>query len=70
MSHESKKYSLDKTVFQAMKVEEADNHAGYWRKKTLGERLDASCFLIHQFYGTTPQTPIDMSVHSKRKHHG
>ena len=69
MSQESPKYKLDKTIFQAMKVEEADNHVGYWRKKTLEERLDAACFLIHQFYGTTPQTPIDKSVFSKRKHH-
>ena len=52
-----------------MKVEEADNHVGYWKKKTLEERLDAVCFLIHQFYGTTPETPIDKSVFSKRKHH-
>jgi len=68
MSKEIQKYSLDKTVFQAMKVEEAGNHAGYWKDKTLKERLNAACFLIHQFYGTTPQTPIDKTVFSKRKH--
>lgn len=69
MSQESPKYKLDKTFFQSMKVEEADNHVGYWRNRTLEERLDAVFFLIHQFYGTTPQTPIDKSVFSKRKHH-
>ena len=70
MGQEIRKYSLDKTVFQAMKVEEADNHTGYWKDKTLKERLDAAWFLIHQFYGTTPQTPIDKTVFAKRKHHG
>jgi hypothetical protein len=69
MNQEIKKYSLDKTVFQAMKVEAADNHVAYWNTKSLKERLDAACYLIHQFYGTTPQTPIDKSVFSKRKHH-
>ena len=68
MSQETRNYSLDKTVFQAMKVEDADNHVAYWKKKTLKERLDAACYLIHQFYGTTPQTPIDKTVFAKRKH--
>lgn len=53
-----------------MKVQEADNHTSYWKNKTLKERLDAACYLIQQFYGTTTQTPIDKSVFSKRKHHG
>jgi hypothetical protein len=71
MNQETRKYSLDKTVFSAMKVEDADNDAGYWKKMTLNDRLDAACYLIHQFYGTTPQTPLDKSVFSKRKHlHG
>lgn len=69
MSQEPPKYVLDKTIFQSLKVEEAGNHTGYWKNKTLGERLDAAFFLIHQFYGTTPETPIDKSVFSKRKHH-
>ena len=58
MSQETRNYSLDKTVFQAMKVEDADNHVAYWKKKTLKERLDAACYLI----------PIDKTVFAKRKH--
>ena len=64
----SKKYSLNKTAFQAMTVWEADNHYGYWKNKSLKERLDAACYLINQFYGTTPQTPVYKTVFSKRKH--
>jgi len=68
MSEESPKYRLDKTAFQGMTVEEADNHYTNWKNKSLKERLDAACYLINQFYGTTPQTPIDKTVFTKRKH--
>ncbi|MEO6290489.1 MAG: hypothetical protein ABIO76_11235 [Ginsengibacter sp.] len=64
----SKNYSLDKTAFKAMTLREADNHYGYWKNKTLKERLEAACYLINQFYGTTPQTPVDKTVFTKRKH--
>lgn len=64
----SKNYPLDKTTFQAMTLGEADNHYRYWKDKSLKERLDAACYLINQFYGTTPQTPIDKTVFTKRKH--
>lgn len=65
---ENKKYRLDKTAFQAMTVQEADNHYGYWKTKSHNERLEAACYLINQFYGTTPQTPVDKSIFTKRKH--
>lgn len=68
MNDESKKYRLDKTAFQAMNVEEADNHYAHWKNKTLKERLDAACYLINSFYNITPQTPIDKTVFTKRKH--
>ena len=68
MEKETGKYMLDKTVFQASTVEEADNHYAYWKDKSLKERLEAACYLINQFYGTTPQTPIDKTVFTKRKH--
>ncbi len=68
MDDHSKKYKLDKMAFQAMTVQEADNHWGYWKNKSMKERLDAACYLINQFYGTTPQTPVDKSIFTKRKH--
>ena len=68
MDEASKKYTLDKTAFQAMTVQDADNHYGYWKNKSLKERLNAACYLINQFYGVTPQTPIDKTVFTKRKH--
>ncbi len=71
MSNEPKKFRLDKTAFQGMTFEEADNHYGNWKNKSQRERLEAACFLINQFYGTTPQTPIDKTIFTKRKHkHG
>lgn len=68
MDDSSKKFRLDKTVFQAMTVQEADHHYGYWKNKSLKERLEAAFYLINQFYGTTPQTPLDKTVFTKRKH--
>jgi len=68
MSKQAEKYILDKTIFRAMGVEEADGHVRYWKAKTLQERLNAACYLLHQFYGTTPQTPIDKTDFAKRKH--
>jgi hypothetical protein len=68
MDNAPKKYKLDKTAFQGMTVEEADHHYGYWKNKSLKERLDAACYLINQFYGTTPQTRLDKTVFTKRRH--
>jgi hypothetical protein len=68
MKGEFKKYKLDKTVFRASSVEEADEHYGFWKYKTPKERLEAACYLINQFYGTTAQTPVDKTVFTKRKH--
>lgn len=68
MDDASKKYTLDKTVFQPMTIQEADNHYGYWKNKSMKERLDAAYYLINQFYSTTPQTPVDKTVFTKRKH--
>lgn len=68
MDDQSKKYRLDKTAIQGSKVEEADHHYGYWKTKSLKERLEAACYLINQFYGTTAQTPVDKTVFTKRKH--
>ena len=71
MSDEQKKYRLDKTAFQAMSVEEADSHYLQWKNKSFKERLEAGCYLVQQFYGITPQTPVDKTVFTKRKHqHG
>ncbi len=66
MDDVTKKY-IDKTV-RAMTVQQADHHYGYWKNKSLKERLDAACYLINQFYGTTPETPVDKTVFTKRKH--
>ena len=68
MKDETNKYRLDKSVFKATTVEKADHHYSHWKNKTHKERLEAAFFLINQFYGTTPQTPLDKTVFTKRKH--
>jgi len=61
-------YKLDRTAFQGMTFEEADNHYGYWKDKSLKERLNAGCYLSMQMFGCDKHTPIDKTVFSKRKH--
>jgi hypothetical protein len=68
MENDSKRYKRDKTAFRASSVGEEDHHYGFWKDKTLKERLEAACYLINQFYGTTPQTSVDRTVFTKRKH--
>lgn len=68
MGNESKKYRLDKTVFQAMSVEEANSHYSSWKNKSYKERLEAGCYLVQQFYSVTAQTPVDKTIFTKRKH--
>ena len=67
MDDPSQKYRLDKTAFLAMNVQLADHNFGYWKSKSMTERLNAACYLINKFYGTTPQTPVDKTVFTKRK---
>lgn len=67
MSDNNKKYRLDRTAFQAMTFEEADDHYGYWKYKSFAERIDAAFYLIHQVYGTNKSTPLEKAVFSRRK---
>ena len=68
MNSEPENYSLDKTAFNKLTFEEAGNHFAYWKNKSYKERLEAACYLINQMFGTTPQTPIDTTVFTKRRH--
>lgn len=65
---ENNTYHLDKTAFSKMSFEEANNHYGYWKDKSLKERVDAGFYLIYQMYGVNKDTPLDKTVFSKRKH--
>jgi translation initiation factor 2B subunit (eIF-2B alpha/beta/delta family) len=60
-------YRLDKTVFNALTFEEADDHITYWLSKTEDERLNAACSIINQIFGVTPSTKVDRTVTDKRK---
>ncbi|MBL7762352.1 MAG: hypothetical protein JNL23_02885 [Chitinophagaceae bacterium] len=64
-----KKYRLDRDAFKMSTVEEAANHYGFWKNKSMKERLDAAFYLIQQAYGINNKTLLDKAVFSKRKHH-
>jgi len=59
---------IDKNEFKALSFVEADNHYGYWKNKSMKERLDTACYIIQQVYGTANSTSLDRTVFSKRKH--
>ena len=59
---------LDKNVFQAMTFEEADDHYGYWKNRSLKERWNAGCYLSMQMYRCDKHTKMDKTVFSARKH--
>lgn len=50
MGDEKKKYRLDKTVFQAMSVEEADDYMRDYRSYSWKERLKVSFYLTSLAY--------------------
>jgi len=62
------KCHIDKNEFKALSFVEADNHYGYWKNKSMKERLDTACYNIQQVYGAANSTSLDRTVFSKRKH--
>ena len=64
----NKDYEIDRKKVVAQIFDQANDHVTYWADKTPEERLNAACFIINQIYGVTPQTKVDRSVVSKRKH--
>ncbi len=65
---ENKPPRIDRTVVSAKSFAEANDHVSYWEDKTLLERLNAACAIINQIYGVTPQTKVDRTVLTARKH--
>ncbi|MBY0476105.1 MAG: hypothetical protein K2Q24_00520 [Chitinophagaceae bacterium] len=70
MSDHSKKYRLDKTAFQAMSVEEADDYMRDYSNYSWKERLKVSHYLTSLAYGFDADHPpkMDKTIFSKSKH--
>ncbi len=60
MGDERKKYRLDKTAFQAMSVEEADDYMRDYRNYNWKERLKVSFYLTSLAYGFDINHPPKM----------
>jgi len=65
---DNNKYKIDRTFTSQSSFAQADNHVQHWENKTLIERLNAACFIINNIFGTTPQTKVDRTVITQRKH--
>ena len=57
---EEKKYRLDKTAFQAMSVEEADDYMRDYRNHHWKERIKVAFFLTSLAYGFDINNPPRM----------
>jgi hypothetical protein len=70
MDDDSKKYRLDKTAFQAMTVQEADDYMRDYRKWNWKERLKISFYLTSLAYGFDINHPpkMDKTVFISLKH--
>lgn len=69
MDDSSKKYRLDKTVFQAMTAAESDDYMRNYRKYNWKERLKISFYLTSLAYRFDINNPprMDKTVFSARK---
>ena len=52
-----KPYKLDRTAFKAQTAEEASHQYGYWKTKTLAERLRAAFYLNSVAYNFDINNP-------------
>lgn len=59
---------MDKSAFNAQTLYESNNHYGFWKDRSSGERLNAAFYLISQAYNVTASTRLNRKVFSKRKH--
>ncbi len=62
-------YKLDRTSFKAHKVEEADNHALYYKSLAWKERLKITLYLNSIAFGLVnqPEPRLDRTVFKARK---
>ena len=69
MGDDNKKYRLDKTAFQAMSVEEADDYMRDYKNYHWKERLKVSFFLTCLAYGFDVNNPpkMDKTIFSTSK---
>ena len=66
---EAKKiYSMDRSVVKGSSYSEADDHVNDWQDKSPLERLNAACFIINNIFNVTPQTKMDKTKVTPRKH--
>ena len=63
-------YRLDKHFSKKHTFQEASNSYGYWKNKSITERLHAANFLILTTWGFDPNQPpkLDRSIFSMKKH--
>ena len=59
---------MDRTVVSKATFEEADDHVTFYKDKTPLERLNHACFIINSIFNSSPNTKVDKTIISSRKH--
>lgn len=69
MGDDKNKYRLDKTAFQAMTFEEADNYQRDYRNYSVIQRLEIALYLTSIAYNFDINNPpkMDKTIFSKEK---
>lgn len=60
-------YRLDKNVSKITTLNEASSNYGYWKNKSITERLAAGIYLIKTAYRLTEFPKMDKTIHSIRR---
>lgn len=69
MKEEKNPFAFDRTAFQAMSFEEADNYQRGYRNNSVKERLEAALYLTSIAYNFDMNNPprMDKTIFDKKK---
>ena len=59
---------MDRSIVSKSTFDQATDHVTFHKDKTPLERLNAACFIINNIFQISPQTKVNRTTTSKRKH--
>jgi hypothetical protein len=63
-----KSIKMDRSVVSKSSFKEADDHVSYNKDKSPLERLNNACDIINSIFNSSPNSKVDRTVFSSRKH--
>lgn len=59
---------MDRSIVKKSSFEEADDHVTYSKDKSPVERLNLACHIINSIFNSSPNSKVDRTIISARKH--